>query len=95
MAVHLDRTGAVAVAEHAAVHLGAQPAHLLPLVGGGELARLLIEDLDLLGDLEVLVRDGLVGNPGRNSELISNTKSIIQGFSLYVRSMTAARSDPF
>lgn len=36
MAIHLERAGAVAVAEHPAVHLGAEAAHLGALVFGGE-----------------------------------------------------------
>ena len=38
VAVHLDGPGAVAVAEHAAVHLGAQAPHLVALVVGGSWA---------------------------------------------------------
>ena len=64
VAVHLDGAGAVAVAEHAAVHLGAEFAHLGAFVVGGELAGLVVEGFDLLGDGEVLVGDGLVGDAG-------------------------------
>ncbi len=62
VAVHLDRSGAVAVAEHAAVHLGAELAHLAAFVVGGELGRLAVECFDLLGNGEVLLGDGLVGD---------------------------------
>jgi hypothetical protein len=62
VAVHLDRAGAVAVAEHPAVHLGAEAAHLGALVLGGELAGLVVEGFDLFGDRKVLVGDGLVGD---------------------------------
>ena len=36
VAVHLDGSGAVAVAEHAAVHLGAEFSHLVAFVVAGE-----------------------------------------------------------
>jgi hypothetical protein len=62
VAVHLDGSSAVAVAEHAAVHLGAEFAHLVALVVVGESAGLIVEGLDLLGDGEVLVGHGLVGD---------------------------------
>ena len=64
VAVHLDGAGAVAVAEHAAVHLGAELAHLGAFGVGGQLAGLVVEGFDLLGDREVLVGDGLVGDAG-------------------------------
>jgi len=64
VAVHLDGSGAVAVAEHASVHLGAQVAHLGAFVGGGELLGLAVEGFDFLGGGEVLVSDGLVGDAG-------------------------------
>src|ERR1700756_3876022 len=54
VAVHLDRPCAVAVAEHASVHLGAQLAHLAAFVVAGKLVGLAIEGFDLLGDGEVL-----------------------------------------
>jgi hypothetical protein len=38
VAVHVQGAGAVAVAEHAAVHLGAQAPHVVALVVGGQLA---------------------------------------------------------
>jgi len=47
VAVHLDRSCAVAVAEHVSVHLGAQLAHLATFVVGGELAGLAVERFDL------------------------------------------------
>jgi hypothetical protein len=64
VAVEVDGAGAVAVAEHAPVHLGAQLAHLGALGVFGELARRVVECLDLLGDGEVLVGDGAVGDAG-------------------------------
>jgi hypothetical protein len=64
VAVQFDWAGAVAVAEHAAVHLGAEAAHLGAFVRGGEPAGLVVEGFDLLGDVEVLVGDGLVGDAG-------------------------------
>ena len=66
VAVHVDRSSAVAVAEHASVHLGAELAHLPAFVVGGELAGLAVEGLDFLGDGEVFVGDGLVGDTGVN-----------------------------
>ena len=62
VAVHFNGAGAVAVAEHAAVHLGTELAHFAALVIGGELAGLAVEGFDLLGDGEVFVGDGLVGD---------------------------------
>src|SRR6266508_2440337 len=62
VAVHFDRASAVAVAEHAAVHLDPEAAHLGPLVSGGQLVGLVVEGFDLLGDGKVLVGDGLVGD---------------------------------
>jgi hypothetical protein len=35
VAVHLDREGAVAIAEHASVHFAAELAHLGAFVGSG------------------------------------------------------------
>ena len=61
--VGLDGPGAVAVAEHPPVHLAAEFAHLAALVVSRELARLSVERFDFLGDVEVLLGDGLVGNP--------------------------------
>src|SRR5207249_956911 len=48
VAVELDRAGAVAVAEHAAVHLAAELGHLAALGLGGELLGPVVEGLDLL-----------------------------------------------
>jgi hypothetical protein len=62
VAIHLDGPGAVAVAEHAPVHLDAEATHLSAFVGRRELTRLMVQGFDLLGDLEVLISDGLVGN---------------------------------
>ena len=64
MAIHLDGPGAVAVAEHARVHLGAQPAHLGAFLVGVEPAGLVVGDIGLLGDGEVLLGHGLVGDAG-------------------------------
>jgi hypothetical protein len=64
VAVQPDRSGAVAVAEHAAVHLGAQPAHLGAFGVGGKFFRGVVERFDLLADGEVLVGDGAVGDAG-------------------------------
>jgi hypothetical protein len=63
VAVHLDRSSAVPVAEHAPVHLSAKFAHFAAFVIAGELAGLAVECFDLLGDGEGLVGDGLVGYP--------------------------------
>jgi hypothetical protein len=46
------------------VHLGAELAHLGAFVAGGELAGLVVECFDFLGDGEVLVGDGAVGDAG-------------------------------
>jgi len=62
--VGLDGSGAVAVAEHAAVHLAAQFAHLGALVVAGQLAWLAVERFDFLGDAEVLLGNGFVGYSG-------------------------------
>lgn len=48
VAVHFGGSSAVAVAEHAAVHLGAEPAHLAAFVVSGKLAWLAVERFDLL-----------------------------------------------
>ena len=66
VAVDLDGSGAVAVAEHALVHLGAEFAHFGAFVAGGELVGLVVEGFDFVGDGEVLVGDGLVGDAGVN-----------------------------
>ena len=44
------------------MHLGAQLAHLAAFVVAGKLAGLAVKGFDLLGDGEVLVGDGLVGD---------------------------------
>ncbi len=64
VAVEADGPGAVAIAEHAAVHLGAEFAHLGSLGVGGQFPRSVVESLDLFGDREVLVGDGAVGDTG-------------------------------
>ena len=66
VAVQPDWSGAVAVAEHAAVHLGAQPAHLGAFSVGGQFFRRVVERLDLLADGEVLLGDGAIGDTGVN-----------------------------
>ena len=55
IAVHLNRPGAVAIAEHPSVHLAAKLAHFGALIGRRELARLVIQSFDLLRDGEVLM----------------------------------------
>ena len=55
---------AVAVAEHVPVHLGPQSTHIGAFVGGGEVLGLAVERFDFLGDREVFVGDGLVGDAG-------------------------------
>ncbi|MFC0448938.1 hypothetical protein [Rhodococcus jostii] len=64
VAIQLDGPGAVAVAEHPAVGLGAELAHLGRLVFGGQDCGLVfvVEGFDFLGDGEVLVGDGAVGD---------------------------------
>ena len=63
MAVELDGSGAVAVAEHTVVHLGAELAHLGTFVFAGQGVRLVVEGLHLLGHREVLVGgDAAVGD---------------------------------
>jgi site-specific recombinase XerD len=64
VAVETDGPGAVAVAEHPLVHLGAQLAHLGTLSVGGQFPWGVVERFDLLGDREVLVGDGAVGDAG-------------------------------
>ncbi len=44
------------------MHLGAEAAHLVALVGGGKPGGLSVEGLDFLGDREVLLGDGPVGD---------------------------------
>ena len=60
--VQPDWSGAVAVAEHAAVHLGAQPAHFGAFGVGGQFFGGVVERFDLLADGEVLVGDGAIGD---------------------------------
>ena len=64
MAVHFDGACAVAVAEHAPVHLAAELAHFGAFVIALELAGLAVERFDFLGDGEVLIGDGLVRDAG-------------------------------
>src|SRR5712664_3381551 len=64
MAVHLDRPGAVAVPEHAAVHLAPELAHLGAFIACRQFAWFVVEGLNLLGDDEVLVSHGLIGDTG-------------------------------
>jgi hypothetical protein len=59
--------GAVAVPEHAPVHLGAEAPHFSAFIGCRELTGLMIQRFDLLGDLEVFVGDGLVD---RHAEVV-------------------------
>jgi hypothetical protein len=64
VAVELDRAGAIAVAEHAAIHLAAELGHLAAFGLGRELAGLVVEGLDLLAHGEVFVGHGAVGDAG-------------------------------
>ncbi|WP_411283462.1 hypothetical protein [Lapillicoccus sp.] len=64
VAVGLDGSCAVPVAEHAQVHLAAEFAHLAAFVVSRQLAGLTGEGFDFLCDVEVLLGDGLVGDPG-------------------------------
>ncbi len=64
MAVHLDRSGAVAVAEHASVHLGSQLAHLPAFAVGIEAPGLVVQRFDLFGDDEELLGNGLISDAG-------------------------------
>ncbi len=57
-------SGAVAVAEHALVHLAVHPGHLRSGGGGGERGGGVVERFDFLGDGEVLLGDGPVGDLG-------------------------------
>ena len=72
MAAHADRSYAVAVAEHTAVHLGSELAHLgaFGISGKGDAAVLLfggcVERFDLLADFEVLVSNGSVCDARRD-----------------------------
>jgi hypothetical protein len=53
VAVGVDGSGAVAVAEPAAVHLAAELAHLAALVGKGQSLGLAVEGFDLLCDAQL------------------------------------------
>ena len=64
VAVQADGPGAVAVAEHPLVHLGAELAHLGALGAGGQVLRGVVEGLDLLRHREVLLGHGAVGDAG-------------------------------
>jgi integrase len=64
VAVQPDGPGAVAVAEHALVHFGAELAHLGALGAGGQVLRGVVEGLDLLRHREVLLGHGAVGDAG-------------------------------
>src|SRR5271166_6583606 len=59
-------SGAVAVAEHAAVHLDTELAHFGAFGVGGQCAWLVVEGFDLFADGEVFVGDGAVGDSGVN-----------------------------
>jgi hypothetical protein len=63
VAVQSDGSGAVTVAEHAAVHFRTEPSHLGALGVCGQALRGVIEGLDFLADGEVFVGDGAVGDP--------------------------------
>lgn len=62
MAVHLDGSGAVDVAAHAAMHPGSELSHVVAFVVGGEQAGLVIERFEVLADGEISARDGSVGD---------------------------------
>src|SRR5271166_61759 len=64
VAVQADGSGAVAVAEHAAVHLDTELAHFGAFGVGGQCAWLVVEGFDLFADGEVFVGDGAVGDSG-------------------------------
>ena len=66
VAVQADGSGAVAVAEHPAVHLGAEFAHFGAFGVGGQCAWLVVEGFDLFADGEVFVGDGAIGDTGVN-----------------------------
>jgi len=67
-AVELGRSGAVAVSEQA-VMLAAQPGHLGADRVAGQRPALFVEGVDLVGDGEVLIGDGAVGDLGVMSML--------------------------
>ena len=60
----LDGSGAVAVAEHAPAHLAAEFTHLAAFVASRDNCWVGHREPRLLGDVEVLLGDGLVGDPG-------------------------------
>src|SRR4029079_10381703 len=62
VAVQADGSGAVAVAEHPAVHLDTELTHFGAFGLGGQCARLVVEGFDLCADGEVFVGDGAVGD---------------------------------
>jgi len=62
--VQSDRAGAVAVAEHPLVHLGAELAHLGALGSCGQGLGGVVEGLYFLGDGEVFLGHGAVGDAG-------------------------------
>ena len=64
VAVQPDGAGAVAVAEHALVHFGAELAHLGALGAGGQVLRGVVKGLDLLRHREVFLGHGAVGDAG-------------------------------
>jgi len=66
VAVQSDGSGAVPVAEHAAVHFRTQSSHLGAFRVGRQGFRCVVEGFDLLADGEVFVGDGAVGDPRIN-----------------------------
>ncbi|BDB42130.1 hypothetical protein IWGMT90018_25760 [Mycobacterium kiyosense] len=64
VAVQADGSGAVAVAEHAAVHLDSELAHFGAFGFGGQCSRLVVEGFDFFADGEVFVGDSTVGDSG-------------------------------
>src|SRR5206468_5367944 len=64
VAVQAGGAGAVAVAEHALVHFGAEFAHLGAFGAGGQVLRGVVEGLDLLRHREVFLGHGAVGDAG-------------------------------
>ena len=63
-AAEVAGAGAVAVAEQAACGLGVEPLHVRAGGMSGQRVRGVVEGFDLLGDGEVLVGDGPVGDAG-------------------------------
>lgn len=64
VAVGLNGSGAMTVAEHAAVHFSTQLPHLAAILIWFESSGLAVESFDLFGDAEVLLSHGLVGDSG-------------------------------